>query len=64
VKEALLGAEADVFFTTPHVDGYPIVLARLDALGPAELAELVTDAWLCRAPRPLARRRLAGHPPG
>jgi hypothetical protein len=29
-KEALLAADADVFFTTSHYDGHPIVLVRLD----------------------------------
>jgi hypothetical protein len=62
VKEALLGAEPDVFFTTPHFDGYPMVLARLDALDVEELRELVVDAWLSRAPRTLARQWLAEHP--
>jgi hypothetical protein len=62
VKEALLGAEPDVFFTTPHFDGYPMVLARLEALDVAELQELVVDAWLSRAPRTLARQWLEEHP--
>ncbi|GAA2725469.1 MmcQ/YjbR family DNA-binding protein [Cellulomonas aerilata] len=62
VKEALLGAEPDVYFTTPHFDGYAAVLARLDALGTDELREVVVDSWLCRAPRRLARAWLAEHP--
>ena len=44
-KEALLEGHPDVFFTTPHYDGYPYVLVRLDAVDPAELAELLEDAW-------------------
>ncbi|MBB2923028.1 MmcQ/YjbR family DNA-binding protein [Cellulomonas cellasea] len=63
VKEALLASEPDVWFTTPHFDGYPLVLGRLDALEPDELAEVVTDAWLVRAPVTLRRRWLAEHPP-
>ena len=62
VKEALLGSQPAAYFTTPHFDGYPMVLARLDALDPAELGELVVDAWLTRAPRTLARRWLEEHP--
>ncbi len=61
-KDALLGAEPDVFFTTPHFDGYPMVLARLGAVDVDELRELVVDAWLSRAPRTLARQWLAEHP--
>jgi hypothetical protein len=49
-KEALLAARPRVYFTTPHFDGYPAVLVRLAAIGRAELRQLVTEAWLCRAP--------------
>ncbi len=31
-KEMLLATQPDVYFTTPHYDGYPAVLARLAAL--------------------------------
>ena len=49
VKQALLSADPDVVFTTPHFDGYPVVLVRLDAVSPADLEELVVDAWRTRA---------------
>ena len=58
-KEVLLAAAPDVCFTTPHFDGYPAVLVRMDAVGRDELRELVTDAWLDRAPKRLARAFLA-----
>ena len=51
VKQALLTADPDVVFTTPHFDGYPAVLVRLDAIAPVELEELVVDAWRTRASR-------------
>src|SRR5919112_4775198 len=54
-KEALLADDPDVFFTTPHFDGYPAVLVRLDKISAAELEELVTEAWLARAPARLAK---------
>ncbi|MCW2681794.1 MAG: hypothetical protein JWM62_3195 [Frankiales bacterium] len=60
VKQALVAAQPDVFFTTSHFDGYPAVLVRLDAISTDELAELVTDAWLARAPKRLAKDFLAG----
>ena len=50
VKVALIADQPDVYFTTPHFADYPAVLARLDALGPADLRELLTEAWLVRAP--------------
>lgn len=53
VKQALIADEPEVFFTTPHFDGYPAVLVRLERIDRLELAELVTDAWRLRAPRKL-----------
>jgi hypothetical protein len=50
-REALLQSGRDAFFTTPHYDGHPYVLVRLDRVDPAELAELVEDAWRIRAPK-------------
>jgi hypothetical protein len=52
-KEALIAAEPDKFFTTPHYDGHPTVLVRLGAVGTDELEELLTDAWRVRAPQRL-----------
>jgi hypothetical protein len=59
-KEALIASEPGVYFTTSHFDGYPAVLARLDRLKIAELRELITEAWLARAPARLAQEYLAG----
>ena len=53
-KEALLASEPDKFFTTPHYDGYAMVLVRFDAIDVDELTELLTDAWFVRAPKKLA----------
>src|ERR671931_1555137 len=39
-KEALLADDSDVYFTTPHFDGYPAVLVRLDEIAEEELTEL------------------------
>ena len=50
-KEALIAAEPDRFFTTPHFDGYPAVLVRLDRIGRDDLEEVVVEAWLARAPK-------------
>lgn len=49
-KEALLASDPGKFFTTPHYDGYPTVLVRLDAIDVDELTELVVDSWLVKAP--------------
>ena len=58
-KEAMLADDPDVFFTTPHFDGYPAVLVRLERIELPELEELITEAWLTRAPKRLAREFLA-----
>jgi hypothetical protein len=50
-REALLRGEPKVFFTTPHYDGYPYVLVRLDVVDRRQLAELLEDAWRIRAPK-------------
>lgn len=50
-KEALLTAEPDKFFTTPHYDGYPTVLVDLAAVDVDELRELITESWLQKAPK-------------
>jgi hypothetical protein len=48
-REALLQSQPDVFFSTPHYDGYPYVLVRLAAVDPVELEELLEEAWRVRA---------------
>jgi hypothetical protein len=59
-KEALLGS-GEPWFTTPHFDGYNAVLVRERDIGKVsrdELEEVVTDAWLARAPKRLAKEFL------
>ena len=58
-KEALLASEPDLYFTTPHFNGYPAVLVHLDKIGLEELEELAIDAWLARAPTKVAKAFLA-----
>ncbi len=51
----LITAFPDVFFTTPHFDGYAAVLTRLDALPLGLLQHLVRAAWLRSAPKALVK---------
>jgi hypothetical protein len=60
-KEALLADDPDVFFTTPHFDGYAAVLVRLDAISVEDLEEVIVEAWLDRAPKRLAREYADTH---
>jgi hypothetical protein len=48
-KQALLEAEPDLFFTTPHFEGSAAVLVRLERIGLEGLEEVVVEAWLARA---------------
>jgi hypothetical protein len=52
-KEALIADDPSLFFTTPHFDGHPAVLVRLERIGPDDLDEVVVEAWLARAPKRL-----------
>jgi hypothetical protein len=52
-KDALLAEDPDVYFTTPHFDGYRAILVRLDRIAVPDLRELLVEAWLCRAPKRL-----------
>ncbi len=54
-KEALLADDPEVFFTTPHFDGYPAILVRLDRIAVEDLKEVIVEAWLARAPKRLAQ---------
>jgi hypothetical protein len=58
-KEALIADDPHVYFTTPHFDGYPAVLVRLERIGLDDLEELTVEAWLARAPKRLVDEYLA-----
>lgn len=62
-KEALLADDPSVYFTTPHFNGYPAILVRLEEISVLELEELLVEAWLSRAPKRLAARYLEASPP-
>jgi hypothetical protein len=54
-KEALIASEPDKFFQTPHYEGHPAVLVRMEAVDITELTELLTESWLLNAPAQLVR---------
>lgn len=54
-KQALLD-RGGPFFTTPHFDGYAMVLVALDRLDPAEVPALLQEAWETLARRPARAR--------
>lgn len=59
VKFALVADEPEVYFTTPHFDGYPAVLVKLAEIEVDDLEELITEAWLTQAPKKLVQEFLA-----
>jgi len=61
-KEAILQDDRDVFFTTPHWNGYNAVLLRIPDLANIdreELQDLVAGAWLTRVQKRIAKAWLA-----
>lgn len=54
-KAALLASGDPAFYTTPHYDGHGSILVNLDEVDPAQLAELIEDAWRTKAPARLRK---------
>lgn len=62
-KAALLDSGDQAFYTTAHYDGYGAILVDLDRVDRRQLLELLTDAWLIKAParlRPSLGERRGG----
>lgn len=58
-KALILDADPDVYFTSPHYDGYPAVQIRLERIARDELHARLEDAWLIQAPKRLAAAYVA-----
>jgi hypothetical protein len=58
-KQALIEDDSRVYFTTSHFEGYAAILVRLERIALDELEEVVTEAWLARAPKRLVDAFLA-----
>lgn len=65
-KDAMLADPSGLYFTTPHFDGYPVILVELERIEGEDLEELIIEAWLARAAKRLAREYPATRedPPG
>jgi hypothetical protein len=53
VKAMLIASRPEVYFTTPHFDGWPAILVRLPVIPVQELRGLLHQAWRERAPKKL-----------
>lgn len=62
-KEALLTANPEAYYTTPHYDGYPAILVNLAAVDLTELRELITESWRIKAPVKLRNSSARGAAP-
>jgi hypothetical protein len=49
----ILESNPGAFYVTPHYDGYPMVLVRVDAIDREELAGRLEDSWAIAAPKRL-----------
>ena len=58
-KQLILDSNPDVYFSSPHYEGWPGVQIRLEAIGEDELRERLEDAWLIQAPKRLAKEYVA-----
>lgn len=58
-KQALTEDDPSIYFTTSHFEGYAAVLVRLERISLDELEEVITEAWLVRAPKRLVEAYLA-----
>ena len=47
----LIEAAPQIFYVTPHYSGYPMILARLDALDAARLPPFLVRRWQEIAPK-------------
>lgn len=53
-REALIAAEPQTFFVTPHYANYPWMLVDLEVVRPDVLRDVLTAGWLLQAPKRLA----------
>ena len=55
-RDILMEAEPDIFFTTDHYRGYPLVLARLPKADLEHIEVLLKRAWFAAAPKKLMKK--------
>lgn len=54
-KDLLLASSPDVYFTEPHYAGFPAVLVWLEKIEVSELEDIVTEAWMTKAPKKVVK---------
>jgi hypothetical protein len=56
-KQMLIEMAPEIYFQTPHFEGWPGLMVRLDAISDEELALRLENAWRFKAPKRLAAAR-------
>src|SRR4051794_9538438 len=56
-RDLLISARPDVYFVTPHYEGWEAVLVRLDAVDEDELAGRIEDSYSFMQAKTPSRRR-------
>lgn len=57
LRDILLAADPETFFTTDHYRGYPAVLVHLEKIDAGRLRDVLTEAWRRQAPKKLVAQR-------
>ena len=57
VKEMLMEMAPEIYFQTPHFEGWPGLMVRLDLIDDEELSLRIENAWRFKAPKRLAAKR-------
>jgi hypothetical protein len=60
-KQLIIDANPDIYFSSPHYDGWPGVQIRFELIEEDELRERLEDAWLIQAPKGVAAAYLAAN---
>jgi hypothetical protein len=60
LRAELLAKTPDVYYVTPHYEGYPVVLVRLARISRASLSQLLGTSWLFVTSTAPKRRATAG----
>ncbi len=58
-RAAWLAEQPQAFFLVPHYEPYPMVLVHVERVPYDVLDEALTESWLARAPRRVARAYLS-----
>jgi hypothetical protein len=56
LKEMLMEAEPDLYYETPHYEGWPAMLVRMGAIDDERLRDRLECAWRQKAPRRLSEQ--------